>query len=185
MGTLGSLWLAALLSGVGVWIMQFIVWVALPHHKSDYKRLPDEDEARRALTPQNLRPGQYNIPHVLTRADLAKPAVRSKFEEGPVGFLTVLPRGVPPMGKSLLLTLVFGISVSLLVAVLAGRALTPAAGFLEVFTVTGAMAWLAYGVAVVPDAIWFGRPWSAIGKQLFDALLFALVTGATFGWRWP
>jgi len=185
MVTLGSLWLAALISGVGVWIMQFIVWVALPHHKSDYKVLPDEDEARRSLTPQNLAPGQYNIPHILTRADLSKPAVRSKFEEGPVCFLTVLPRGVPPMGKSLLLTLVFGVGVSLVVAVFAGRTLPATAAFLDVFTVTGAIAWLAYGVAVIPDAIWFGRPWGAIGKQLLDALLFALVTGAVFGWRWP
>ena len=185
MVTLDSLWLAALISGVGVWITQFIVWAALPHHKSDYKMLPDEDEARRSLTPQNLRPGQYNIPHVVTRADLTKPAVRSKFEEGPVGFLTILPRGVPPMGKSLLQTLVFGVGVSLVIAVLAGRTLTSEAGFLNVFTITGAMAWLAYGVAVIPDAIWFGRPWSAIGKQLFDALLFALVTGTVFGWRWP
>ena len=165
--------------------MQFLVWVALPHHKNDYRALPDEDEARRALTPQNLRAGQYNIPHVVARSDLSKPAVRSKFEEGPVGFFTVLPRGIPSMGKSLVLTLGFGIGVSLVVAWIATRTLGTTAGFLDVFVLAGVVAWLAYAAAVVPDAIWFGRPWNAIGKQAFDALLFALVTGCVFGWRWP
>ncbi len=185
MVSLGSLWLAIVISGVGVWIMQFLVWVALPHHKNDYRKLPDEDEARRSLTPQNIRPGQYNIPHVVTRADLAKPAVRSKFEEGPVAFLTVLPRGIPRMGKSLMLTLGFAIAVSLFAAIVATRALDTSDGFLDAFVVTGLVAWLAYGAAVVPDAIWFGRPWSAVAKQMLDALLFALVTGTVFGWYWP
>lgn len=47
----------------------------------------------------------------------------------------------------------------------------PAVRRLAVFRITGTVAWLAYGAATVPDAIWFGRPWSAIGKNLFDALI--------------
>ncbi len=39
--------------------------------------------------------------------------------------------------------------------------------------------------ATVPDAIWFGRPWSAIGKNLFDALMYGLLTAGVFGWLWP
>jgi hypothetical protein len=29
------------------------------------------------------------------------------------------------------------------------------------------------------------RPWSVTAKNLFDGLLYALVTGGTFGWLWP
>jgi hypothetical protein len=29
------------------------------------------------------------------------------------------------------------------------------------------------------------RPWSATGKNLFDGLLYSLVTAGTFGWLWP
>ncbi|MCH9008347.1 hypothetical protein IIA29_10135 [candidate division KSB1 bacterium] len=53
------------------------------------------------------------------------------------------------------------------------------------FRITGTVAWLAYGAATVPDAIWFGRPWSAIGKNLFDALMYGLLTAGVFGWLWP
>jgi hypothetical protein len=37
---------------------------------------------------------------------------------------------------------------------------------------------------LVPDAVWFGRPWSAVGKQAVDALVYALLTGGVFGWLW-
>ncbi len=53
------------------------------------------------------------------------------------------------------------------------------------FRVTGTVAWLAYGTATVPDAIWFGRPWSGIAKGLLDALVFGLLTAGFFGWLWP
>ena len=57
--------------------------------------------------------------------------------------------------------------------------------YLTVFRLTGTVAWLAYGMAVVPDAIWFGRPWSSIIKTVFDALLYALLTAGVFAWLWP
>ena len=61
----------------------------------------------------------------------------------------------------------------------------PAVRRLAVFRITGTVAWLAYGAATVPDAIWFGRPWSAIGKNIFDALMYGLLTAGVFGWLWP
>ena len=40
-------------------------------------------------------------------------------------------------------------------------------------------------MAVVQDAIWFGRPWSSAWKVLGDALLYGLMTAGVFGWLWP
>jgi hypothetical protein len=185
MVSIGSLWLAIVISSVLVWVASFLVWVALPHHKSDYRGLPNEEAARSTLTPQKLPPGQYNIPHLQSRSDLNKPEALKKFEEGPVGFLTVLPTGVPSMGRSMVLSFVFYALVGFVVAYLAGRTLPAGVEYLQAFRVTGTVAWVAYGFAVVPDAIWFGRPWSAIAKQLFDALIYALLTAGTFGWLWP
>jgi hypothetical protein len=38
---------------------------------------------------------------------------------------------------------------------------------------------------VIPDAVWFGRPWGAVGKHLGDALIYSLLTAGIFGWLWP
>jgi hypothetical protein len=37
----------------------------------------------------------------------------------------------------------------------------------------------------VPAAIWMGKPWSVALKEMFDGLLYGLVTAGTFGWLWP
>ena len=63
--------------------------------------------------------------------------------------------------------------------------LAPDADYLAVFRLTGTVAWLAYGTGIIPDAVWFGRPWSAVVKHLIDALAYGLLTGGVFGWLWP
>ena len=73
----------------------------------------------------------------------------------------------------------------LLVAYVACLTLNAGADYMAVFRLTATVAWLAYGTATVPEAIWFGRPWSSIFKGFGDALIFALLTGGAFGWLWP
>ena len=185
MVTIGSLWLAIILSAVIVWIASALVWMVLPHHKSEFKGLPNEDAARGALTPQNLAPGQYDIPHVSSPKDVEKAEVRKKFEEGPACFITVVPRGVPAMGPRVALSFVYYLVIGVMVAYVASRTLAPEADYVAVFQLTGTVAWLAYGTGIIPDAVWFGRPWSAVVKHLIDALAYGLLTGGVFGWLWP
>ena len=89
------------------------------------------------------------------------------------------------MGKQFVLWFLFSVIVGVVCAYVAGRTLAPGTDYLQVFRVTGTVAWVAYGFAYVQEGIWFGRPWSFVFKQLFDALLYALVTAGAFGWLWP
>jgi hypothetical protein len=116
--------------------------------------------------------------------DTKKPEVQKKFAEGPVGFITILPNGMPAMGKNMALTFVFYLVISAIVAYVTGRTLAPGSDYLTVFRVVCTVTWLAYGTAVIQDAIWFGRPWLSVVKSLFDALVYALLTAGVFGWLW-
>jgi hypothetical protein len=184
MVTILSLWLPILLSAVVVWIISALVWTVLPHHKSDYKPFPDEDATRKALLPQELKPGLYNIPNVADWNEMKKPEVIKKFEDGPNGFFTVVSKGVPKMGKSMVMSFIYYLVVGLFIAYVASRTLLPADHYLAVFRVVGTTAWLAYGFGLIPEAIWFGRPWSSIIKHLIDSLVYALFTAGVFGWLW-
>ena len=62
MVTIGSLWIPILVSAIIVWFASFLVWVVLPHHKSEYKGLPDEDATVKSLG--DIPPGLYNLPHL-------------------------------------------------------------------------------------------------------------------------
>ena len=185
MVTLTELWLPILLSGALVWIVSALVWMVLPHHKSDFAGLPDEEAARQALQPQNLEPGIYNIPHMPSRDSARKPEQRKKFTDGPVAFVTVLPNEDPAMAGQMLASFAYFVIAGIAVAYVSGRVLAPGAEYLQVFRVAGTVAWLTYGWGRVLESVWFGLPWSQQVKHLFDALLYALATAATFAWLWP
>ena len=117
--------------------------------------------------------------------DVEKAEVRKKFEEGPACFITVVSRGVPAMGPRVALSFVYYLVIGVMVAYVASRTLAPEADYLTVFRLTGTVAWLAYGTGIIPDAVWFGRPWSTVVKHLIDALAYGLLTAGVFGWLWP
>lgn len=182
---LGALWLPILVAAVLVFAVSALVWMVLPHHKSDFAGLRNEDEVRSALADGEVSPGQYTIPHAPTREAYGEPEMQRKFEEGPNAFLTVIPAGTRSMGRQFAGWFVFLLAVGVACAYVAGRTLGPGAGYLEVFRVTGTVAWAAYGFAYVQEAVWFGRPWGFVLKQIVDALAYALVTAGAFGWLWP
>ena len=181
--TIPELWLPILAAAVLVWIASAVVWMVLPHHKSEYRALPDEAAAGAAL--KGAAPGLYNLPHVEDYGRLKDPETRRRFDEGPLAFLTVVPNGVPAMGPRLVLSFVFFLAVSVVVAYVTGRALPAGTHYLTVFRIAGTAAWLAYGFGVIPQSIWFGRPWSSAVKDLLDGLLYGLLTAGVFGSMWP
>jgi hypothetical protein len=77
---------------------------------------------------------------------------------------------------------VFFVMVGILCAYFVSRTLPLDADYLTVFRVAGTVAFLANGIALIPESIWFGRPWSMTVKSLVDALIYGLLTGGVFGW---
>jgi hypothetical protein len=185
MVTLADLWLPILLSAVAVFIASSIANTLLPHHRSDYRKLPDEDQVMRALRGLNLSPGDYVFPHAATSSEMGSEDYARRRAAGPVGLLTIMKSGPASMGPQLgawfLLTLV----VSLSAAYLASRTLPAGTEYLEVFRVTGTVAFAAYVLALWQYAIWFGRSWKSTLKFSLDGLVYALLTGGVFGWLWP
>ena len=184
MVSIGSLWLAMLVSAVLVWIASSVVWMVLPWHKSDYKGLPDEEAARSAIG-ASVSPGQYTIPHAATKDAMKSDEWKGKVNEGPVAFITILPRGQLGMGKQLGLWFVFLIWIAGIVAYVLTRSLPAGVEYLKVFQIAGTVAWMGYGMASVADGIWFGRPWSNVFKTLLDAFIYACLTAGAFAWQFP
>jgi hypothetical protein len=101
-----------------------------------------------------------------------------------VGVLVLKPAG-EGMGKSLGQWFVYTLVVSAMVAYVASSVLPRGTDYLKVFQVAGTTAWLAYAFGQLPAAIWMGKPWSIALKEVFDGLLYGLVTAGAFGWLWP
>jgi len=178
--SIADLGLPILVSAVILWIASALIWTVLPWHKKDYAQTSDEEGVRAAL--KGLSPGFYNVPHVKDMQDLKKPEVEQKFTDGPLAFVTILPNGMPPMARNMVLMFVYFIFTGILCAYFVSRTTGPDATYLEVFRIAGTVTWIANGVGAIPDSVWFGRPWSHTAKTLMDALIYGLLAGGVFGW---
>ncbi|CAN5710883.1 hypothetical protein BH23GEM8_BH23GEM8_01350 [soil metagenome] len=183
--SLAELWLPILLSGVAVFVASSIINMFLPYHRSDYRKLPNEESVMGAMRSSDLTPGDYVFPHAEGVAAMASEDYIARRSQGPVGFLTIMKSGPVSMGPQLAMWFVFTLVVSLVAAYLASRTLAPGSEYLDVFRVTGTVAFAGYVLALWQNAIWFGRSWVATAKFSFDGLIYALLTAGVFGWLWP
>ncbi len=182
--TMPMLWLPILLSAVAVMIGSSVIWMALKYENAEWKVVPGEDQLIDAVRKLNLSaPGQYLFPHMMGEGG-AQAATR-KWEEGPVGVLLLRKPGKFSMGGTLFKSFIFYLVVSFFVAYVASHALSVGTEYLRVFQIAGACGFMAYGFALVPEAIWFGRTWKSVCKGLVSALILGCLTAGTFGWLWP
>jgi hypothetical protein len=181
---LTALWLPILLAAVIVFVASSIMHMLLPYHRSDYQKLPDEDKLLATLRAAGLKRGLYIFPFG-THKEMKSSAMIEKYNQGPVGMLTVFPSGPPAMPKFLGMWFVYCLIIGFFVAYLTGHTVAPGAGYLAVFRVAGTAAFLAYGVGHLSNSIWAGQPWSVTIKHVIDGLIYSLLTAGTFGWLWP
>lgn len=183
---INTLWLPILASGVLVWVASAVIHMLLPYHRSDFSEVPDEDAVLDALSPFKIPPGDYVIPYGMGPEAMKSDEYRNKVERGPVAFMTVIPgRLVFSMGSQLTQWLAFCLLVSVVSAYLAGRMLDPGTDYLQVFRVTGTVAFASYSMALMQRSIWYRQRWSTTLKSMLDGLIYAALTGGVFGWLWP
>ena len=179
------LWLPILLSAVIVFVASSIIHMALPIHKSDYRKLPEEDRVLDTLRASGVTPGrEYRFPFC-SQKEMKSPEAIEKFKRGPVGLLVIMPGGAPKMGKFLGQWFLYCVVVSVFTAYLTGRTRLPGTEYLEVFRIAGTTAFLGYSLAQFQNAIWRGETWGVTLKHVLDGLIYGLLTAGTFGWLWP
>src|SRR5258708_3236130 len=152
-----ELWLPILLSAVIVFVVSSIVHMALPWHKNDYPKMPDEDKFTAAVRPLAIPAGDYMVPRAASMAEMKSPEFAEKLKKGPVAIITVLPSGEFSMGRNLTLWFLYSVVVSIFAAYISGRALAHGTPYPRVFQFAGATAFIAYAVALCQMSIWYRR----------------------------
>jgi hypothetical protein len=184
MTPLSALWLPIVLSAVIVFVGSSVMHMLLPYHRGDYRQLPDEEKTLSALRAAGLKRGLYVFPFG-THKDMKSPAMTEKYNQGPVGMMTVFPSGPPVMPKFLGLWFAYCLLIGFFVAYLAAHTIPLHTHYRAVFRIVGTAAFLAYGLGTISNAIWKGQTWSFTIKEVLDGLVYALLTAGTFGWLWP
>ena len=180
-----SLWLPIVLSAVIVFVASSVIHMMLPYHKSDYRKVPAQDDVMEALRKFNIPPGDYCLPRADSMKDMKEPAFVEKMTKGPVLMMTVMKSGAWSMGPSLLQWFIFCGVVGVFAAYVTGRAVGPGTPYLTVFRFAGTTAFGAYALGLWQDSIWYKRSVSTTIKYTIDGLIYGLLTAGTFGWLWP
>jgi hypothetical protein len=180
-----SLWLPIVLSAVIVFIVSSLIHMVLPYHRSDMRKVANEDALMDALRRLNIPPGDYGAPHPGSMEGMRKPEYVEKVKKGPVVLMTISPGSEPSMGSNLLQWFLYSIVVSLFAGYIASRALAIGADYLSVFRFVGTSAFMGYSLALLQNSIWLRRNWGTTLKSVFDGLVYGCVTAGTFGWLWP
>jgi hypothetical protein len=157
--------------------------MALPHHKNDFKKLPDEKAFFAAFDTLKLPPGNYGFPECKTKESRNDPEVKRRWEAGELGIISVW--GKVNMGKNMALTFLVYLAVSFFIAYIASAALKPGATFGQAFQVLGSAGVLAYCFSFIPSGIWFGQSNRSLLMGMIDGVAYGLVTGAIFAAMWP
>lgn len=185
MVTLAALWMPIVVSAVFVFIASAVLHSIPVWHKKDMTALPDEDSIMDAMRNAGVQPGEYRFPYGATVADMETPAFQQKMKLGPVGNVTIRPSGETGMGKLLGQYFVYALVISLFSGYLTAATHSSDAPYLEVFRVSGTVAFCCHAVAHWQNWIWWGRGTRITIMSTIDGLIFALLTGGTFGWLWP
>lgn len=179
-----SLWLPILLAGGLVFVGSSVIHMLLGYHRKDFGKAPDEDGVMDAL--RGTPAGDYSFPHPTSKDDLKDDAFREKTARGPTGFLTVLPAGDPfNMGSQLVQWFVYCLVVSAFAGYVTGLTLGPGSGYMEVFRMSSTVAFGGYALAHLQRSIWYSQSWATTGRNVFDGIVYGLLTGGAFGWLWP
>ena len=156
----------------------------LGYHSNNFKQLPDEEGFRQSVGPLEFPPGEYMYPFAGSMKAMQSEEYINKMNEGPVGWLTVMPNGPYAMGKNLFAWFIYSIIVGIFAAYIGVNSLSADAEYLPVMRMIGAAAFGGYALALIQNSVWYSRSWLTTLKFSFDGLVYALVTGGIFGWLW-
>lgn len=173
-----DLWLPILLAAVGIFIMSFLCWVVLPHHKPDARKLPDEIANTRTLRTLNLEPGRYVFPQDYKNTE------SEAVKQGPWGYLRLWP-AMPAMGLALPLTFLVFLVAAAGLGYLGAATIEPGAGAGRVVQVIGTASLLTFAFAWMPGDIWWERSPKGFLANLLDSALYALAATIPFVLLWP
>jgi len=185
MDWLVALWVPIVVSAVAVFVVSSIVHMALPIHKGDHPPFPDGDAILEAMRRAGLRPGTYSFPGCESMKEMGTPETAARYEKGPVGYATVMPNGMPSIGRALLQWFLLSLGIGALTAYAAYHALPAGSPTGAVLRIAGCVAIAGYALGALQDSIWKGVPWRISVKFALDGFVYGLTTAGVFAWLWP
>ena len=180
MVSLASLWLPIVVSAVIVFLASCIIHMFLPFHRSDFEKLPQEDQVLDTLRSLNIPSGQYGSPHAIPPRDEAA-GIPGKAQAGTRAFPHLAPGADPGWEIPLLQWFIYLLVISLFAAYLAHIVIAAGAPYPAVFRFICVAALMAYSLGHAHQSIWYRQRWRKTVNYFIDGLMMRVTSGSSAG----
>ena len=180
-----SLLLPIAVAAIAVFILTSVIHMAMPWHKSDYGRVPDDDAVLDALRPLNIPPGDYMVPSPYATGGGRNPEFTANHHRGPNVLMTIRHGETMKMGKYMGQWFLFTLLIAGIAGCVTGSIVKPGGDDHAIFHYASIVTFCSYTLGAWPLSIWYHRKWSTTLKGAFDALIYGVATGLVFAWMWP
>ena len=155
-----------------LFVWNAIAWMAIKHHNSDFKRIPDSGAVSDALTKSGVGAGMYMVPHCDEFPLGAKdPAFAERYKKGPNATLIVAAPGPCMTGSTFGVGFLFCVFEALGAAILFRFADGYVAALPRAIGFGAGLGLLIHGIPHAAQSIWAKFPWSHAVKSAFDGLV--------------
>jgi hypothetical protein len=180
-----QLWLPILLSAVAIFAVSSLIHMVLPWHKSDYRKLPQEDQVLAALRPFSIPPADYLAPRPDNMQDMGSDAFRQKVTLGPRLVMTVMPSGSFGMARNLVGWFIYTLLIAAIVGGLCCLVFPAGADGHNVFHVALIAGALAYAGGLWQMSIWYHRSIATTVRSTIDGIIYAAIIAGLLAYFWP
>ena len=122
MMSLMELWLPILLSTILIFVASAVMWMVMPHHRTDWQSMPNGERVQELL--KGVPPGQYIYPGLMEPEERKDKEAQKRYQAG-MGFVIVREPKIE-MGKQMGSSVLHSLVVCTLVAYLAASTIRQA-----------------------------------------------------------
>ena len=181
---MGTFLLAVAAAAVALYVWNALAWMALPHHKPDFRAVASPKALEDALLAAKLAPGIHTLPHVDHFAGGFKdPALAARWAAGPNAMIVSSAPGAPMKPTTFLFGFLLNVAQALTLGLLLRWSAPAFAGLGPTVGVAALLGLVTSGGPHLAQAIWMNFPWrhalmgvidSVVGYEAMGLVLHAM-----------
>jgi len=175
---MGSFLLAVAAAAVALYVWYALAWMALPHHRPDFRPVPSPQGLEDALTAAKLAPGLYMLPHMdQFEGGCKNPALEARCKAGPNAMIVSSAPGPMMKGTTFLYGFLLNVAQALVLGLLLRWSAPAFSGLGPTVGIAALLGLVTSGGPHLAQAIWMNFPLRHSVMGVVDSVVGYAVMG--------